>query len=174
MTFHLMTILEVFHTNKFGEILFKKNNLKNTLHTEGEEYILKTLFGGMSLVSSYYLGLDNRSTLSIAQGNNDLQSAETTGPGYSRQQVSNTSFQISENADGNYQANSPIVAFTCSSNSWFAKNIFLTTSPQYLNSQQLSGPRKLISSVPLGTELVVSQGETVSMRIGLSLKTSTN
>ena len=40
MQFHLMTLLEISHFNKNGDLLFRKNNIKNILHAEGEEYIL--------------------------------------------------------------------------------------------------------------------------------------
>jgi hypothetical protein len=166
MSFHLMTVLEISHFNKNGNILFKKNNLKNVLHSQGEEYMLRALFGGIPVVSSYYIGLDNRNTILTSDTHSLVSSLETSGVGYFRQQVSNTSFQIENNSQGNKQANSPIVQFRCTSNSWSAKNIFLTTS--------LGSVGMLISSVPLGTTLTVSEDEIVSMRIGLSLKNSSN
>ena len=180
MKFNLMTVLEVSHHNEYGEVLFKKYNLKNILHSEGEEYILKTLFTNdytpiraetnlpTFVVTSYYMGLDNRSSLSTSQSLTDIEDLETNGTGYTRQQVGKNSFQIIENSNGNYQANSPTIQFNCSGGTWTAKNIFLATS----YSQLFTGPKKVISSVPLGSTLVISNGETVSMRIGLALKTS--
>jgi hypothetical protein len=164
-----MTVLEISHFNKNGNILFKKNNLKNVLHSQGEEYMLRALFGGIPVVSSYYVGLDNRNAILTSDTHSSVTGtggSETSGLGYSRQQVSNTSFQIENNSQGNKQANSPIVQFRCTGNSWSAKNIFLTTS--------LGSVGMLISSVPLGTTLTVSEDEIVSMRIGLSLKNSSN
>lgn len=169
MQFHLMTLLEISHFNKFGELLFKKENIKNILHQEGEQYILGCLFGGTSIASKYYIGLDNRTNISV-QDNHSSLTTEPTGIGYSRQQINNNSFQISQNSSGNQQANSPIVQFQCSAGSWTARNIFLANCPR--SSEPFSGSRRLISSVPLGTLLNVSNGEIVSMRIGLSLKTS--
>ena len=180
MKFNLMTVFEVSHRNKYGEILFEKYDLKNILHSEGEEYILKTLFTNdytpiMSqtglptfVVTSYYMGLDNRSSLTTSDSLVDIEELETIGTGYRRQEVNKSSFQIVENSNGNYQANSPIIQFNCSGGSWTAKNIFLATS----YSSLFTGPKKVISSVPLGSTLVISNGETVSMRIGLALKTS--
>jgi hypothetical protein len=170
MQFHLMTLLEISHFNKNGDLLFRKNNIRNILHAEGEEYILNCLFGGVSVVQTYYVGLDNRNALSVSNSFSSLSNFETSGVGYFRQAVTNNSFQISTNSIGNQQANSPIVQFQCTGNNWTAKNIFLATAPR--PPEIFSGPKKLISSVPLGTTLIVSSGEVVSMRIGLSLKTS--
>jgi len=176
MKFNLMTVLEVSHQNKHGEILFKKYDLKNIFHSEGEEYILGTLFtntytpNNTFVVTSYYMGLDNRSSLATSDSLVDIEELETTGTGYRRQEVTKSSFQIVENSNGNYQANSPIIQFNCSGGSWTAKNIFLATS----YSSSFTGPKKVISSVPLGSTLSISSGETVSMRIGLALKTSNN
>lgn len=169
-----MTVLEVSHKNQLGEVLFNKYNLKNTLHAEGEEYFLKTLFtDNIIIVPYYHIGLDTRSIISSEDSLSDVTQNESGlgvgGNGYSRQQIAKDSFQIIQNSNGNYQANSPIIQFTCTVNSWSAKNIFLCTAPQ---TTGFTGLKKLISSVPLGTTLVVSANETVSMRIGLSLRTS--
>jgi len=170
MSFHLMTVLEINHIDKNGKILYKNSNLKNILHKEGEEYILKALFGGISLVQKYYIGLDTRSVLDVNDGFFDIPSVESSGQGYSRQEVPNTNFTVTMTSgiNGRFQANSPIVIFRSTANNWSARNIFLATAL----SGATQGTRKLISSVPLGSNLVISEGELVTMRIGLALQTS--
>jgi hypothetical protein len=165
-----MTVLEINHLDKNGKILYKNSNLKNILHTEGEEYILKALFGGISLVQKYYIGLDTRSTLGVTDSFFDIPNVESNGPGYSRQEVNNTSFtvSISSGANGRFQANSPIVSFRSTGSNWRARNIFMATAL----SGATSGTRKLISSVPLGSNLLISEGELITMRIGLALQSS--
>ena len=165
MNFHLLEILEIKHFDKNNNLIFSKNNIKNTLHKQGEEYILKVLFGGEDIPNEYYLGLDARTGIS---SDDTLQTASSNEPflnGYSRQSISNSSFSFAVNSEGNYQANSPVVLFRATGGSWgIVRNLFLSTS--------LSSTGSLISSVPLGTNLVVANGEVVSMRIGLALGTT--
>lgn len=170
MSFHLMTVLEINHLDKNGQILYKNSNLKNILHSEGEEYILKALFGGISLVQKYYVGLDTRNILDRNDSFYDIPNVESNGSGYSRQEVPNSSFTVTmtSGTNGRFQANSPIVVFRSTGNSWSARNIFMTTAL----SGATSGTRKLISSVPLGSNLLISEGELVTMRIGLALQSS--
>lgn len=166
MNFHLLEILEIKHFDKNDNLIFSKNNIKNTLHKQGEEYILKVLFGGESIPNEYYLGLDSRTSIS---SNDTLQTVSSNEPslnGYSRQSISNSSFSFIINSEENYQANSPVVLFRATGGSWgIVRNLFLSTSSSSTGS--------LISSVPLGTNLVVADGEIISMRIGLALGTTT-
>lgn len=165
MNLHIMKILEICHFNENKQILFKKTNLDNILHGEGEEFILKVLFGGTSIPSQYYLGLDSRSTLTRADGMGSLSTLEPTTSGYTRQTVNSNSFSFVSNQSGNYQANSPVVLFRAVNGSWGpVRNIFLTNQAGYGG--------KLISSVPLGSNLIVQSGEIISMRIGLALSSS--
>lgn len=165
MNFHLLEILEIKHFDKNDNLIFSKNNIKNTLHKQGEEYILKVLFGGESIPNEYYLGLDSRTSIS---SNDTLQTVSSNEPslnGYSRQSISNSSFSFIINSEENYQANSPVVLFRATGGSWgIVRNLFLSTSSSSTGS--------LISSVPLGTNLVVADGEIISMRIGLALGTT--
>lgn len=165
MNLHIMKVLEFCHFNKDGKVLFKKNNINNILHAEGEEFILKVLFGGTAIPTQYYLGLDSRSSLSRSDGIGSLSTLEPTTSGYIRQTVNSNSFSFVTNQSGNYQANSPVVLFRAVSGSWGpVRNIFLTNQAGYGG--------KLISSVPLGSNLIVQDGEIISMRIGLALASS--
>lgn len=165
MNLHIMRVLDVSHFDKNGKLLFNKNNIDNILHSEGEEFILKVLFGGSSVPSQYYLGLDSRSTLLRADTIGNLSTLEPTTSGYIRQTVNSNSFSFVTNQSGNYQANSPVVLFRAVSGSWGpVRNIFLTNQAGYGG--------KLMSSVPLGSNLIVQDGEIISMRIGLALSSS--
>lgn len=160
-----MKVLEISHFNKNGETLYQEKNINNILHSQGEEFMLKILFGGLSLPSQYFLGLDSRSTLSASTTMSDLSSLEPSASGYSRQSVAINNFSFITNGSGNYQANSPVVLFRAVGGAWGpVRNIFLTTQAGY------SG--YLISTVPLGSNLTVQDGEIVSMRIGLALSNS--
>ena len=165
MNFHLLKVLEIKHLDKNNKIKFVKNNINNLLHKTGEEYILKVLFGGESIPNEYYLGLDSRSVISRIDTLNTVSTNEPSLNGYSRQSISNSSFSFSVNSEDNYQANSPVVLFRATGGSWGSvNNLFLATS--------LTNNGYLISSVPLGANLIVANGETVSMRIGLALGTN--
>lgn len=165
MNLHIMKVLEVSHFNKNGDILYREENLNNILHAQGEEFILKVLFGGLALPTQYYLGLDSRSALSASTSMSDLSSLEPSASGYSRQSVAVSNFSFITNGSGNYQANSPVVLFRAVGGAWGpVRNIFLTTQAGY------SG--YLVSTVPLGSNLTVQNGEIVSMRIGLALSNS--
>lgn len=162
MKLHLMKVLEICHFDKKGKLLYNNKNIKNTLHGEGEEFILKILFDGSTVPSQYYLGLDSRSVLSRADSVSELSTLEPTTSGYIRQIVESNSFNFTNNELGNYQANSPVVLFRATNGSWGpVRNIFLTNEAGYNG--------KLISSVPLGSNLVVQDGEIVSLRIGIAL-----
>lgn len=162
-----MEVLEIRHHNKNGDILYEEKNINNIIHKTGEEFMLKALFGGLSLPSQYYLGLDARSTLSVSDVLSNCSALEPTGSGYYRQSINNDNFTFITNTFGDYQANSPVVLFKAIGGTWGpVKNIFLSTV-----SSASSG--YLISSVSLGSTIIVSDGETVSMRIGLALKNTT-
>jgi hypothetical protein len=158
-----MRVLELSHLSEHGDVLFKTNNIDNILHVQGEEFILKALFGNVEIPSEYYLGLDARTNLLTTNSISGISGLEPSTAGYSRQNITAESFSFVLGEDGNYQANSPVVLFRATTGSWGpVRNIFLATAPLY------SG--YLISSVPLGTALTVQQGEIVSMRIGLGLR----
>ena len=164
MNTRIMQVLEISHLDKYGKVLYQNSNLNNIIHTEGEEFILKILFGGASIPASYYLGLDSRSSLTRSDSISQISSFEPSSSGYVRQSVNTSSFAFVTNSLGDYQANSPVVIFRAVGGSWGpVKNIFLTTQPNNTNAY-------LISSVPLGANLTLQDQEMVSMRIGIALR----
>jgi len=159
----ILKILEISHLSKDGSILHREEDLKNTIHSVGEELILKILFAGQSVPANYYVGLDFRSSISKSQSIGDLFGWEPTSNSYSRQAVPSSNFSIVTTTSGR-QANSPSLMFRASGGSWGpVRNIFLTTALGF------GANSVLISSVPLSTSITVSDGEIVTMRMGMAL-----
>jgi hypothetical protein len=158
----ILKILEINHFDVKGKLLYQNKNLDNILHKQGEEFILRCLFGGVQIPNEYYLGLDSRTQLSRNDNISQLSNLEPSLNGYTRQTVENSNFSFVTNAAGDFQANSPTVLFRATSGSWGpVRNIFLASSPGYSGS--------LISTVPLGNNIIVSNNEVISLRIGLAI-----
>lgn len=158
----LMLIKEVNHYDNNENVIWSEKNLPNIWHDEGQEFILFIAFDideGVEVPSQYYLGLDNRTTLS---GSDDLDSliGEPTTNGYARQSLSSSNgFTISPTTT---TAVSGIKTFVASVGSWGpVKNVFLATT--------LDNTGRLISSVSLGGERTILAGESIAIRINLSL-----
>lgn len=162
----LVEIQEIWCSSPDGELLWRRENLRNILHLEGEQFILLALFtGGQEnaiIPANYFLGLDNRSAL----GRNDNMSSITGEPavnGYSRQELSSVSGFTIETAGGNYRASTAVVTFRANGGDWGPiRNLFLTTAPDATGF--------LISTVNLGSEFSVTAGNTVSMRMAMTLR----
>jgi hypothetical protein len=159
----LLTILEISHIRD-GKVIWQDKNLRNLFHTTGEEFMLKALFEGLALPAAYYLGLDNRSAIDVADTMTDLVD-EPSVNGYLRQSVDYDGFTVSLNSGVN-RALSPIVTFMASGGSWGpVRNLFLT------NESDDSG--YLIASVPLSASATLNPGDNITMRMGLSLQDCT-
>ena len=164
----IMKIDEIIQKDYDGNILYKEENVYNILHSQGEQRILSAVFiGGPTnnpyIPANYYLGLDNRATISAAQTLANL-SGEPAGNGYSRQPASSTTgFSITDTG-GVYQAKSNIIIFAAVTGSWGPViNLFLTDS-----SSGTSG--NLYSTAVLASPIILSSGETISVRFSLALK----
>jgi len=167
MNLRIMKVLEINHINKHGDILYQNKNIGNLLHLQGEEFMLKALFGGVALPSEYHLGLDSRTVLNRSDEISNIASIEPSTNGYTRQNVGPASFTFVTNTSGDYQANSPVVLFRATGGSWGpVRNVFLAYAQGAYSGY-------LISSVPLGSNLTVQDGEIISIRIGLGLRNST-
>jgi hypothetical protein len=164
----LVKVLEITHRDATGKVLWQSENLFNILHSEGEDFILKALFlGGNApntyIPTNYYFGLDNRSVVGLADTMSDIADVEPLQNAYSRQSVSSSGHFNIVLVSGVHQANSPILSFYASGGAWGpVNNLFLTDQP--------GNTGKLIASVPLSQSLTVSDGETISMRMGLALR----
>ena len=164
----LIKILEITHLSKDKEILWSATNLRNMMHLEGEAFILNSLFVGgnvnnLYIPEYYYFGLDARASLAEDDGMADVESSEPSTNGYERQDISSTDQFTVSLASGVYRAISPIITFSASGGPWgTVKNLFLTNKNDYSGS--------LIASVPLTQTISVASGESINMRMGLSLK----
>lgn len=164
----IMKVIHIQHLNVDGKIVWEQKNIRNMLHTEGEEFLLRAAFAGGSEIvpENYYLGLDNRSVINSGDTMDDLLAEPTTG-GYSRQPVSSVDdFSISLE-EGHIVALSPVVVFRAISGSWGpVSNLFIT------DKQNNSG--FLISTATLGSAITVAEGDSVTLRFGMQLKDCQN
>lgn len=161
----LIKIKKIQHLSKTGEVLWENSNLYNTLHLDGELFILNAVFAGgqdnIYIPDFYYFGLDNRTTIAAADTMGSLQN-EPLVNGYIRQDVASLSqFSVVLNT-GHYRAESPVIAFSAVGGGWGpVKNLFLTDESDDTGS--------LISSVALGSTVTLSAGEQILLEMGLSL-----
>jgi len=164
----IMKIDEIIQKDNNGKIIYQEENIYNILHLQGEERILSAVFlGGPTnnsyIPSNYFLGLDNRGTVTASQTLADL-SGEPAGSGYSRQPASSTTGFSIVNNNGVYQARSNIIIFAAVAGSWGPViNLFLTDA-----SSGSSG--NLYSTAVLASPIILSSGETISVRFSLALK----
>lgn len=159
----LVRILGIQHRDRSGRVIFEGKDLSNVVHSSGEEYMLKVLFSGQSVPAFYYIGLDARPAPSAPDTIEGLQALEPNSNGYERQSLNSGDFATSLNASGTWQSTGPTVLFQASGGSWGPiKNIFLCTGLGYESPT-------LISSVSIGQNLTVQDGETVTMRMAMSL-----
>lgn len=160
---HIMRIVELIHRDASGKVVFESRNIHNMVHGSGEEFMLGVLFSGEAVPDFYYMGLDSRSAPSSADQMADLESAEPSSNGYERQSVNSEEFALALNSSGSWQATGPTVLFRATGGSWGpVRNIFLCTGLGYESPA-------LISSAPIGQELIVQDGETITMRMAMSL-----
>lgn len=160
----IMKVLELEHRSKEGLLLHRETDLKNLIHAQGEELILKILFSGQAVPERYYIGLDSRSSLEKSQAISDLSGLEPSSNSYSRQSVQSNNFSVVTVAAGYRQANSPTLLFKAAGGPWGpVRNMFLASGPAYGTES------RLISSVPLSSNITVSDGETITMRMAMAL-----
>jgi len=163
----LMKILWIKHIRN-NKVIWEAENIRNVFHLDGEAFLLRAAFNGGPvsevIPENYYIGLDARFALDSEDTLDDL-SGEPSTNGYTRQAVSSTdSFTVTiPEGYTRYRATSPIVAFQAEGGSWGpVKNIFLTDTASTTGT--------LISSAVLPSELTVVDGDSVTMRFGMSLK----
>lgn len=159
----LMRMVELVHLDASGSIISERRDLLNVVHVSGEEFMLGALFAGVSVPNFYYIGLDSRESPSALDEMSDLEGLEPETGGYERKPVNSGEFNLELGSSGSLQATGPTVLFRAEGGSWGpVRNVFLCTGLGY-------GDAVLVSSVPIGQELTVQEGETVSMRMAMSL-----
>lgn len=165
----LLKIDEIWITDQSGKITYRDENLYNTFHQTGEQFLLNAAFAGGQdnsyIPNNYYFGLDNRLLLDISDTITTIEesASEPATNGYSRVAVSSSGvFSTTLNGD-HYRAIGPVLSFSAIGGSWGpVKHLFMTTK------QDNTGI--LIASVALSETLTLDAGGTVNMRMGLSLK----
>lgn len=161
----ILTIIDIQHTNSKGDILWEAKNIKNLLHQEGEEFLLRAAFtGGQTstvIPVSYYLGLDNRQAIDVSNTLDDLIGEPASG-GYERQAISSSGDFSINFENSHFVATSPIVVFRATVGNWGPiSNLFLTTTADNTGY--------LISTAVLNSSVSLTAGDNVTMRIGMRL-----
>lgn len=160
-----MTILEIEHRRN-GKALWAGKNIKNVLHKNGEEFLLRAAFvgGNVSTIipSIYFLGMDNREIV-LDTDTLDEIFLEPSTFGYDRQPIASSGDFTVVEEDGHFMAMGPLMAFEAIGGSWGpVQNVFLTDSPD--------DNGYLISTAKLGTVVTVADGDAITMRLSLSLR----
>ena len=158
----IMIVREIWCHDGTGKVLWRKNDVHNTLHVGGEQFILNALFtNGQPIPSNYFLGLDNRPSVSTTDDMSSLV-AEPNAAGYLRQPVSSSGGFTVTKVGANYQAVSSAVTFRASGAGWGpVSNLFLAST------SDTSGV--LIATAVLGQSFSVTGGNMVSLTLGMSL-----
>lgn len=164
----ILRVIDVQHRNAEGELLWEAKDIYNMLHRQGEEFLLRAAFTGGSISTiipdNYYLGLDNRSAVALANTMTDVAEREPDFvKGYQRQPVSSSGdFSINIHND-HYVATSPIVAFQATTGAWGpVSNLFL--------SDKNDDTGYLIATAIMPGAVIVNAGESITMRIGMQLR----
>lgn len=162
----LLKVIEIQHLNVNGDILWSQKNIHNVLHLDGEEFLLRAAFQGGQvntiIPEYYYVGMDNRVSVSALDDMDGLIN-EPQVNGYVRQPVSSTTdFTLNFEQD-HYVASSPIMTFQATGGDWGpVKNIFLT--------DRIDNTGYLIATATLSSEVTVTDGDSITARIGLQLR----
>ena len=156
----LIKVLEIEYVQD-GNIIWSQKDLYNTLHLEGEEFILDALFVS-GLPPFYYFGLEDRGTVAVGDTMASIEDEPTTN-GYQRQAISSIGQFTIDVVDGVHVATSPVLTFSATGGSWGpVRNLFLT--------QQTDNSGDLVATVPLTQRVTVSDTASINVRMGLGLR----
>jgi hypothetical protein len=150
-----------------GEVVWRAEKIKNLLHSDGEEFLLRAAFTGGQvsdiIPTNYYVGLDNRPTPLLDDTIVNITGEPATN-GYSRQAVgSSGDFTVSNQDNTNFKAISPILTFRASGGSWGPiTNLFLT--------DRSNDSGYLISTATLPEEITVESGDAITLRLVMKMR----
>lgn len=165
---NLMTIQSFKLFDFKNTVKYEQFNIKNILHAEGEEYILKYVFKSTDVVipEKYYVGLDFRSNLSRSDTLSSIY-LEPSSNNYRRQAIDSWSFSSSA---GNWVAKTPPIVFSAVSTSgagWGPiRNIFLSTIEERCETGVC---KYLISSSRLDQNVTLSSGDKIVLEMSLAI-----
>jgi hypothetical protein len=162
----ILRIDEIQHIGVDGSILRREENIHNTLHLEGEEFLLRAAFTGGQVSSvipeNYYVGLDSRSDIEDSQTMDDII-GEPVGSGYARQSISSSGDFVINFEESHFLALSPIVIFNGIGGSWGpVSNLFFT--------DRIDNAGSLISSATFSAPFSVANGESITLRVSMLLR----
>lgn len=176
----LLLIEEIKHYDANNNLLYEQYQIPNTLHLEGEQFILGALFIGGPLTNpfiptNYFFGLDNRQIVSRSDTLAIIGALEPRINGYARQPVSSTNGFVTsfDNDLAAYKATSGIVTFRgvggpSGSVVWGpVQNLFMT------DRDLSSNAGTLIATAALDNPITVRSGDAVSMRMSLVIRGAT-
>jgi hypothetical protein len=161
----LVKILEIQHIRD-GKVIWQDQNILNTLHEQGEYFLLQCVFNNSGSLppANLYFGLDARVLISTTNTISSIY-LEPTSNGYFRQPVSTVNGFTLDYTNGAYRAISQIVTFTATGGGWGpVSTLFLATTSD--NSGLL------IASNLLSDTVTTQSGDTLTMRMSLSLQDS--
>ena len=158
----ILTIESIEHYRN-NKCIWDAKELSNTWHDIGQQFLLSIAFdtdNGYSVPDTYFVGLDNRDTISASDTISGLVNEPTTN-GYTRQTLSSANGFAITTLSGLTKAVSGNISFIATTGSWGpVQNAFLTTT--------LGNTGVLIASVALGTSRTVLANDTLSIRFRLS------
>lgn len=158
----LVKLIELKVVDINGNVLFKKENINNVLHYQGQSLILQCMFGTESVPGDYYVGLDSRSSITLNDKMTNLQ-LEPSGFGYSRQTLVRGTTNLNVSPDTTPpKVTSSTITFSAVGGSYTATDMFLCTA-------QSGTSGYLISTVAFGTTITVSPENLVSMKFAMIL-----
>ncbi len=164
---HLLKILELKHFDAHRNCIWESRNILNTIHKEADLLILSASFNtsGITVPDNYYVGMDNRSTISVDDTLSSLVDEPSTN-GYSRIPLSSSDgFEIALNDSSIYQATSGTITFVSGIGlSWGpVSTMFLATT--------VDNTGYLLSSVAItGGSRTVSNGQTLVAKMAITLQ----
>lgn len=165
----ILKIFEIQHISSTGEIISSQKNLYNTLHSYGEEFILSKMCNKVTLYGYFWMGLDNRSNITIPQTISDLV-GEPFGSGYSKKSINAAPKQNEigftvEASKGQWIARGPLITWTAAIANWSSvSNLFLTAPKAGMPNGEL------MSTVVMAKSVALRQGESLTLRAGVGLR----
>ena len=160
----LMKIVEA-EQIRDGKVLWREENIRNTFHAGGELFMLTCSFDndGTFPPEQYYIGLDNRSSVTVEDLMTDLVD-EPSGNGYVRQSISSNGGFTIDLLNSVYVATSNILTFSASVSSGYGpiSTMFIT------NKSDNTGI--LLATATFSSPFTLSAGDIFNTRINLSLQ----